>query len=402
MKRKLLCESLEEFRLLEQDEPLALAVLGAPAGGKSSNMSSIISAVKDARIEDTIKHGVNLTVDVLRDEFKSQKPIEQIRGFMHAFYYIKGKAEENPKEYGKWFKDIQLIWADKLSKLMPSLQIQVKDNELYFQGKPAIRNLKALQDKSINAAEVLQQLDKYQDYKRVVRYFQNLKQEKAIDKQYNVSYDESGDEPNKIVAGLKNLHDKGYVTDVFLIHPENVATNLIQNYIRVLKGGDGGRDSSDAIVQAYLDIQKNKDIYKNNAEDKLKTTANALKRGKVNPTVVDTIKKANVPDDPSRGDKPIDVFTEVGTRDPFEVYNTAAKELTSEQMTILKALLKYRLVSFTNLPKNAKRVLDQITQDINNKQALEILKRTADSKKYIFQYGGVTPDLVKKAETVLK
>jgi len=331
MKRKLLCESLEEFRLLEQDEPLALAVLGAPAGGKSSNMSSIISAVKDARIEDTIKHGVNLTVDVLRDEFKSQKPIEQIRGFMHAFYYIKGKAEENPKEYGKGFKDIQLIWADKLSKLMPSLQIQVKDNELYFQGKPAIRNLKALQDKSINAAEVLQQLNKYQDFKRVVRYFQNKKQEDAITKQYNVSYDESGDEPAKIVGGLKQLHKKGYVTDVFLIHLKNVATNLLQNYIRVLSGKDGGRDSSDAIIQSYLDIEKNKNIYKNNAEDNLKTSSNALRQGKVKAEVVDTIKKANVPDDPKRGDKPIDVFTEVSTRDPYEVYNAAAKELSPEK-----------------------------------------------------------------------
>jgi len=403
MKRKLLAESLEEFRLLEQNEPLALAVLGAPAGGKSSSMGDIVSAVKNARIEDTVKSGVHLTVDVLRDEFKSQKPMEQLRGFVNAFSYMKVKAKTNLKEYGGWFNDIKKLWVEKLAKLMPSLDVKVENDTLYFHGKPSVQNIHALlNDKNIDAEKVIQQLDKYQDYKRVVRYFQNLKQQKAISKQYNVSYDESGDEPNKIVAGLKNLHDKGYVTDVFLIHPNNVATNLIQNYIRVLKGGDGGRDSSDAIVQAYLDIQKNKDIYKNNAEDNLKTTANALKKGKVNPTVIDTIKKANVPDDPKRGDKPIDVFTEVGTRDPFEVYNTAAKKLTSEQMTILKALLKYRLASFTNLPKNAKNVLDQITQDINNKQALEILKRTADSKKYIFQYGGVTPDLVKKAETVLK
>jgi len=93
MKRKLLAESLEEFRLLEQNEPLALAVLGAPAGGKSSSMGDIVSAVKDARIEDTVKSGVHLTVDVLRDEFKSQKPMEQLRGFVNALEILKRTAD---------------------------------------------------------------------------------------------------------------------------------------------------------------------------------------------------------------------------------------------------------------------------------------------------------------------
>ena len=55
-----------------------------------------------------------------------------------------------------------------------------------------------------------------------------------------------------------------------------------------------------------------------------------------------------------------------------------------------------------DLPENAKSVLSQITKSINNKQALNILKKTADSGKYAFQWGGITQKLVKKAETVLK
>ena len=78
MKRKILCESLKEFRLQEAGEPLALAVLGAPAGGKSYTMQNIEKSVKDSRIIDTMKSGINLTVDILRDEFKSKEPSEQL------------------------------------------------------------------------------------------------------------------------------------------------------------------------------------------------------------------------------------------------------------------------------------------------------------------------------------
>ena len=51
MNKKILCESLDEFRKLnENDEPLALAILGAPAGGKSFQTKNIKQFVKDNRI----------------------------------------------------------------------------------------------------------------------------------------------------------------------------------------------------------------------------------------------------------------------------------------------------------------------------------------------------------------
>jgi hypothetical protein len=399
--KKILCESLEEF-LNEEGEPLAIAILGAPAGGKSFTMKNITKTVKDARIEDTIKFGVNLSVDVLRDEFRSKEPTEQLIGFVKAYYYMKDKAAENAEQFGGWFKEIIMLWNEKLSKLVPVLKIHADENDLTFQEKSALQHAEIFKNTKIDSAEIIKQLDQYKDFKRVVRYFQGLKQEQVIDKQMNVTYDESGDEPLKIVDTLKKYHLKGYVTDVFLIHPENIASNLIQNYFRVLKGQDGGRDSSEAMINAYLDIEKNKNFYKFNSEDVLKTTSKELQKDPVDPKIENPIKNANVADDKRRGNKPIDVFTEVSPMKPVTAFNFFYKQLDREQRKVFLALLKYRMLTIHNLPQNAKDSLAQITKSINNQQALQILQKAAESKKYVFQYGGVTPELVKKAETVLK
>lgn len=405
--KKILCESLEEFRLLERgDEPLALAILGAPAGGKSFTMDNIKKFVKDKQISDTIDKGVALTVDKLRSEFQSKNPLSQMVGFVRAFYYIRKRTKQDQAEYGKWFSDIISLWENKLAKLAPALKITVDKNHVYFDGIPAYKNLKALKNPNYNPKELIEKLHYYNDYKRVVRYFQNLQQSKAIKKTYNISYDESGDEPKKIIGSLKQLHKRGYVTDVFLIHPENVASNLIMNYYRVLTGGDGGRDSSEAIVDAYLDIEKSKQLYNISAEDKLKTSSKELQTvNKNSEKIGDTIKKANVPDDKRRGDKPIDVFTEVSTMKPIEAFKYFSGILDKEDKNlkfILMALLKYRLYSIKNLPENAKEVLIQITKSINNKQALDILKKAAVTKKFVYQSGGITPEFIIKAEPYLK
>ena len=402
--KKLVCESLYEFGIFEGGEPLALAVLGAPASGKSFTMSNITKSVKDARIADTISGGVNLTVDILRSEFQNKDSRTQLRAFAKAYYYMKAKAKEDASQYAGWFKDIIKLWQ-KLAQLIPALKITCDDKNLYFNGTLALNHLKTLNDLSFNADAVVQQLNSYQDYKRVVRYFQSAKQTKAIEKQFNVSYDESGDEPEKIVNTLNKLHKAGYVTDVFLIHPENVASNLIMNYFRVITGGDGGRDSSDAIVQAYLDIEKSKHLYQKNAEDDLKTTTKELQKPDLDPAIQDPIEKANVPDDQSRGDKPIDVFTEVTTMQPLEAwkyFGGKLKEKNKAYPLVLQALLKYRMYSIANLPQNAKQSLAQITRSINNKQAVSILKQAADSKQFVFQNGGITPQLVAQAQAVLK
>ena len=389
---KLILENWKRY-LLKEQEPLALAVLGAPAGGKSYTMDKISSVVSDPRITKTIASGVVLTVDKLREEFQSKSPIDQLTGFIHAFYFMKEKSKEDPENYAKWFTDIAKLWSEKFAKLMPELKVSVTNEDVLFGGAPAIKSVEKL--KNIDAAKVIQSLDTYNDYKRVVRYFQSFKQEDAIVKKLNVSYDEAGDEPQKIVNNLKILHKKGYVTDVFLIHAKNVASNLIQNYYRVTTGGDGGRDSSGAIVQAYNDIEKNKKMYSSNSEASLTVPSEKI---------ADTSKAvnaANTQDDPKLGDKPIDVFVQVEPMNPAKAFATFSSKLDKEQLQVFKAYLRYAAIGLNGVPDLAKQTLLSLSKDLSNQQAFTIFVAAAKTGKYKFANGGLSEEFLKKAQVAL-
>lgn len=380
-------------------DPIGIAVLGAPAGGKSYVTKKLDAAVEDARVSRAMKGGQVLTVDILRGEFLSKNPYNQMKGFVEAFYVMKQKAKQNPDEYSKWFDDIVNLWDGKFKELLPSLDINIKDENLYFGNKLAIepKNIKLLKDANIDDA--INKLDKYHDYKRVVRYFQSIKQEKAVERSKDVTYDEAGDEPRKIVSNLKTLHKKGYVTDVILIHPSNVATNLIQNFYRVLSGNDGGRDSSASIVQAYNEIEANKDTYKNNAEVVIKTTSKDLDKTQ------DAIRSANVPDDDSRGDKPIDVLAEIEPMQPQECYKVFSKKLKDDfdvPEELFKSILRFAAFSVPSLPSEAKSSLLALSKPVGRKEAVQYIKDAAASKKYIFEFGGITDKLADRAEAVIK
>ena len=391
--KNLVSVSLREF-LNESDDPVALAVLGAPAGGKSFTMDKIKDVVDDSGVLRAIKSGEVLSVDKLRDEFRSKDPQDQLIGFVRAFYLMQSKYKKNPEEYGKWFKDIINIWGQKFTKLMPELKITVNEKDLKFAGKPAYQAIKRL--KEVDAAKIIGTLDDYNDYKRVVRYFQDIKQNTAKHKKIDVSYDESGDEPNKIVNNLEDLHNEDYVTDVFLIHPKNIASNIIQNFYRVTIGGDGGRDSSKAILGAYNDIEKSKDIYLDNSEESISVSSKNLKK------VADPLRKSNVPDDPKKGDKPIDLLVEVQPMEPAEAYKTFMKKLDKNQKFVFNALLKYAVYVQPGLPQEAKDVILGLVNKISNEQAITILQRAAKSGKFRFKWGGVTPELAKRASEIIK
>lgn len=387
-----------EARLAISD-PIGVAVLGAPAGGKSFVSKKLDSVVDDARVSRAMKNGEVLTVDILRSQFMSKDPKKQLKGFIEAFYVMKQKAKNNPREYGKWFEDITNLWVGKFKESMPSLDIKVKDEELYFGDTLAIEKsgMKLLND--IDASAVINNLDKYHDYKRVVRYFQTIKQEKAIVKKKDVTYDEAGDEPEKIISNMKDLHKKGYVTDVILIHPENVATNLIQNYFRMLSGNDGGRDSSAAIMQAFREIEANKDVYAKNAEVVIKTTSKELNKA------AEDIKQANVQDDKSRGDKPIDVLAEIQPMSPSESYSTFAKKLETEFDTpenLFKAVLKVAALTVKDINVEAKGTLLKLSQPLSKRDSLKYIKQAYDSKKYVHEFGGINDEFMGKAEAALK
>ena len=86
----------------------------------------------------------------------------------------------------------------------------------------------------------------------------------------------------------------------------------------------------------------------------------------------------------------------------WKYFGGKLKEKNKAYPLVLQALLKYRMYSIANLPQNAKQSLAQITRSINNKQAVSILKQAADSKQFVFQNGGITPQLVAQAQAVLK
>ena len=391
--KKFVSSSLAEF-LNEAYDPVALAVLGAPAGGKSFTMSKIKDVVDDSGVLRTLEKGEKLSIDKLRDEFRSKDPHEQLKGFVRAFYLMQSKYKKDPAEYGKWFKDILSLWENKFSKLMPKLNISVSPKDLKFDGKPAFQAIKRL--KEVDSQSIIDKLDKYHDYKRVVRYFQDIKQGEAKNKKIDVSYDESGDEPRKIVKNLEDLHNDKYVTDVFLIHPENVASNLIQNFYRVTIGEDGGRDSSKSILGSYRDIEENKDIYISNSEEDIKVKSKNLQK------VSEPLKKANVPDDPERGDKPIDLFVEVQPMDPDEAYKVFMKKLDKNQKLVFNALLKYSVYDLPGMPQKTKDVILGLTNRLSNEQAIKVLQQAAKSGKYSFEYGGVSPELSKRAAEIIK
>lgn len=381
-------------------EPVGLAVLGAPAGGKSYTVNKIKDVTNDARLKKALASGVDLTVDKLRAEFQSKNPLDQLEGFLKSFYVMRDKAVSEPSEYGKWFDQIKNLWSEKISSLLPELKIEVKKDELYFGDELAIDDIKKLKKIEPEKAEkAVNSLDKYNDYKRVVRYFQSVKQDDAIDKVLPVTYDEAGDEPNKIISNMKKLHDRGYVTDVFLIHPSNIASNLIQNYFRVIAGKDGGRDSSAAIIQAFKDIESQKDIYSKNAEKTIVLKSKNIEDAE------EEIRAATVADDKDRGNKPIDVMAEIKPMNPEEGYKIFSDNLKKEKPgneKLLTAMLKFAAVNLSDLPSNAKKSLETLTKDMSNEEAVKLLKKAAEEKTHLFKYGGITPEIAKKAADLLK
>jgi hypothetical protein len=421
-----------EFSLIYEaklsiSEPVGLAVLGAPAGGKSFMTKKISDIAGDARVTKAIAKGIDLTVDKLRGIFQSKKPVEQLKGFISTFYVMRDKADSEPEEYSKWYKDIKELWVggegeksikkeDSFASSLPSLKIEIIDDELLFDKKPAssfISNLGKTIDKT-EAQNAINSLDPYNSYKRVVRYFQTAKQEEAIVKTKSVTYDEAGDEPGKIINNMKRLHNSGYVTDIILIHPDNVATNLIQNFYRVTVGNDGGRDSSAAIVQAFYDIEANKQKYINNAEKTVVVNSKDLTSDKdTNQKQVTKgeLNRANIGDDEERGDKPIDVFIEAKPMDPSDAYETFTKNilkntkregLQSKDLEVFNALLKYSTYAIKDLPKEAKLVLQQLTKDMSTEEALEIIEDAAERGDNSFEYGGITAKFVEKAKLIMR
>ena len=394
----------EDFNF--EQEPLGLAVLGAPGGGKGyakKLISKITDLVQIARASDP-EIGVDLTVDILRGKILDLPASDQIELFFMAFYTIKELVDEDKTEFDKWFEDIKEVWKDRINSLT-DLKIEILDDDLVINGKKdeeALKEIKNLSDQETN--QIIDKLDKYNDYKRIVRVYQQIKQKEAMGSKKDVIYDESGDEPGKIIKTMKNLHDKDYVTDVIFVHHDEVSNNIMQNAYRMIIGADGGRDSCQAIVDSYKKIDNNLDKYKNKAEVSVTTTIKDLENG--TGEAPKELAAATSSDNAERGDKAIDVFVRVKGYKPKEVYDRIIKELDEEQIKVFKAILKYQIsTEHLNIPDDIKKSITELIGNISSKETINILTDANSGKlknTYIYKFGGVTDKMLADAKKNLE
>ena len=398
IKEKKRIRMFEDF----ENEPVGIAILGAPAGGKSyakKLIAKISRLVGISRATDP-EIGIDLTVDILRGKLLQLPASDQLDLFYMAYYTMQELSKES-QEYVGWFSDIKKTWLEKIAKSTDA-NIEVKGEELLINGKIGEEALAQL--KSLDAEKIIGSLDNYNDYKRIVRAYQQAKQKEASGSKKDIVYDESGDEPEKIIRNMRSLKNDDYVTDVIMIHHDEVTNNLLQNAFRMITGGDGGRDSSASIIDSYNQIDKNLDKYSDNAEVSVTTSNTELQKGEG--PAPDALGKANVEDDTVPA-KPIDVFVRVKGDSPALVYDRVLKDksMDDEKINVLKALLKYQIKTpKINVPDVAKKTIIELIGDISDSEALQILSDANSGKlknKYVFQFGGINDKLLSDAKNIL-
>lgn len=237
-------------------------------------------------------------------------------GFFDTFIWLRQQSTNEPSVYKKWFDDIKNTWT-KIDNISDKITTVVDSNDkLVVNGKTSSEDiyniLKGLPDDEIE--KMINSLNSYTDFKRVVRWIQNEKQNIAKEKQYDLIFDEAGDEPEKIISKFKQLRagNNSYITSIFLLHGTSPVTNLIQNAGRMVSGNDNGRDSSSAITQAWNDIQKGIPLYKASSEQLI--TINNDESEIIN--LFDKLKSTNTDDNPQHDNKSIDLFVNILTQPP--------------------------------------------------------------------------------------
>jgi len=393
-----------EGTVIPSTDPLALAILGAPAGGKTYNkqlLAKLDSLTQLAKAANP-NFSEDLTVNILRGEIQKLPDDKQIELFYWGYYTLRDLAKED-NEYDKWFTDIENLWSGKLKHIMVEhgITVEIDDkNDLTLNDKIGDAAISVLSSADLN--DIIEKLDQYQDYKRAVRSYQIAVQQVATEKRKDIVYDESGDEPNKIIKNMKKLDKADYVTDVIMIHHKDVINNLFQNAVRMINGNDGGRDSSGSIVKAYLDIKDGMGKYKDAAEVSVSVSTHDIQKGKG--PAIDALSKANTADDDKKGNKPIDVFVRIYGDEPEDVLTQIKKELTVEQFDVFKALIVYQVNEpEIGVPSKTKDlVLTYI--DMSKSEALDTLEKANSGDlvaEYKYDQGGINDKLIERAKEAL-
>jgi hypothetical protein len=382
----------EFWKLIEmsysEKNHLAIAVLGAPASGKSFTVQRIkkLADEHDSHFSGAMDTGKDLTVDKLRAEFQSKSPKDQVLGFYHAFNMMKEMSKSDPHNYEKWLHDIQKVWT-KIDKISDHIQTSVDQN-----GDLTVNNASdpAGVEAAINQipeeefSKIVGSLDSYGDYKRVVRWVQQTHQSSAQQNGRSLVFDEAGDDPDKIVSNFMNLR-KGsnpYITAAFMIHGPTPVTNLIQNAGRMVSGNDGGRDSSGAILQAWGDIQKGMPKYLASSEKKM--TINNTESEIIN--VFKGLSSTTTKDNKSM--KAIDLLVTINTQEPADAYkrtvDSVSKKFPNDPLAtkFFNAILVY-MSQYMGLDSNAKQaILGLVGSSVNASNLKQVFDEVVQSGKF--------------------
>jgi hypothetical protein len=379
---KLLKEKLQLDEKSFIDNHVAIAILGSPASGKTFMVDKLKKLARSNfidKLDTVLTQGIDLTVDKLRAEFQSKNKKEQLRGFFDTFIWLRNQSTKEPDVYSKWFNDIKKTWV-KIDGESDKITTQVdSNNKLTVNGKVSSADiydiLNNLPDDEVE--KIINFLDSYSDFKRVVRWLQDAKQIEAKKEKRDLIFDEAGDEPEKIISKFKGLRSGNdeYITAIFLLHGPSPVTNLIQNAGRMVSGTDEGRDSSSAITQAWNDIQKGIGIYKSSSEQSI--TINNDDQEIV--SLFNKLKSSNTDDNINTSNKSIDLFVNILTQSPQDAYARTNSKFQGLAKELFNAILLYHSINL-NLDSNSKDIIrNLVPSNITENNINDIFKKAIES-----------------------
>jgi hypothetical protein len=340
-----------------------------------------------------LSKGTDLTVDKLRAAFQSEDPRTQLKGFYYTCAWLRSLKEKEPNVYSKWYEDIKKTWK-KMDDASDKLDTSVDGNDnLTINGKSDPESIVAILDQIEDSEiqKIFQTLDKYGDYKRAVRWVQDVKQREGRQHGDDLIFDEAGDEPEKIVSKFKQLREgeKPYLTCIFMIHGESPATNLIQNAGRMVSGNDGGRDSSNAIVQAWNDVQSGLEKYKSASEQfaEVNNVDADINR------VFTQLKSINTEDNVTQEGKYIDYFVTIKTQPPENAFARTFENIEKTKGKIGKllfcAILLYHSTKLKVTGETKDIIRNLVPGQINMENIRSIFKRAVEIGKFDFPYNNL-------------
>lgn len=392
--------------------PYAVFVLGAPASGKSYSVN-ILKELDS--LNKIISNSQNATIDILRSEFLLAPGIIQLYEYFKTYSTIYDLSKKDPLEYGKWFLDYQKLFKTQikpvLNQFLPNIEISLEGNLTFhdlstkkevsifaFLGLLNTQQIASLSTKLFGTTSSQQ----YNSLKRIIRHVQETTYKNAIRHKNNLYFDETGDEPTKILDKATVLKKEGYCNIIVLIHPKSIAFNYIQNAGRMVIGSDGGRDSSTSIAESYGKLEKFKRIYTSleTVDSTHILRVDNLAALKTQPTV---ISKINELTKKVTTDKEVEILLLVepsNTKESFERILKVLDEKESDKETAKNTFLAILKLHLDNRKKTTQQLLTDIDPTIT--QTLSRITTTDAFKAILSAYlnprmVGVQIDTIKEA-----